>query len=110
MAGIPRTTLDGHEILARFCPSRKSHVWIAGRSSSRPHHFDLDTLVTVAPGHITGIGFAPSYDYDDAPYFYVSLYPAVAPAHRISSAMMPGAEVAAFLRAATEIAINEHLP
>ena len=98
-----------------------------------PHHFDLDTLVTVAPGHTTGIGFEPGDDYYDEPYFYVSIYPApdamtlpalpaighwhtkhftaaIAPAHRIAATMMPGAEVAAFLRAATEIAINEHLP
>ena len=40
-----------------------------------PHHFDLDTLVTVAPGHTTGVGFAPGDDYYDEPYFYVSLYP-----------------------------------
>ena len=94
-----------------------------------PHHFDLDTLVTVAPGHTTGIGFAPGDDSYDEPYFYVSLYPApdvmtlpalpaighwhakhftaaIAPAHRITAAMMPGAEVAAFLRAATKIAIK----
>jgi hypothetical protein len=93
-----------------------------------PHHFDLDTLVTVAPGRTTGVGFAPGDDYYDEPYFYVSLYPApdvmtlpalpaighwhtthftaaVAPAHRIAAAMMPGSEVAAFLRAATTATI-----
>ena len=41
-----------------------------------PHHFDLDTLVTIAPGRTTGIGFAPGDDYYDEPYFYVSVYPA----------------------------------
>jgi hypothetical protein len=98
-----------------------------------PHHFDLDTLVTVAPGRTTGVGFEPGDDYYDEPYFYVSLYPApdmmalpalpaighwhakhftaaIAPAHRIAATMMPGAEVAAFLHVATEIAINKLLP
>ena len=94
---------------------------------------DTNMLVTVAPGHTTGVGFASGDDYYDEPYFYVSLSPApdamilpalpaighwhakhftaaVAPAHRISSAMMPGAEVAAFLRAATDITITALRP
>ena len=41
-----------------------------------PHHFDLDTLITVAPGRTTGVGFEPGDDYYDEPYFYVSRYPA----------------------------------
>jgi hypothetical protein len=35
-----------------------------------PHHFDLDTLVTIAPGRTTGIGFSPGDDFYDEPYFY----------------------------------------
>jgi Family of unknown function (DUF5996) len=93
-----------------------------------PHHFDLDTLVTVAPGRTTGVGFAPGDDYYDEPYFYVSVYPppdiaslpalppvghwhahnftaAVATTQRILQTNDPGAEVAAFLRAATEATI-----
>jgi hypothetical protein len=90
-----------------------------------PHHFDLDTLVTVAPGRTTGVGFEPGDDYYDEPYFYVSVSPApdvgrlpalppighwhtkhftaaIAPAQRILAARDPGADVAAFLRAATD--------
>ncbi|HEX4555199.1 MAG TPA: DUF5996 family protein [Xanthobacteraceae bacterium] len=93
-----------------------------------PHHFDLDTLVTLAPGRTTGIGFEPGDDHYDEPYFYVSLYPApdmaalpllpaighwhaknftaaIAPAHRILAVKQQGAEVAAFLQAAVEAAI-----
>ncbi|HEY2137740.1 MAG TPA: hypothetical protein VGH49_17780 [Xanthobacteraceae bacterium] len=93
-----------------------------------PHHFDLDTLVTVAPGRTTGIGFSPGDEFYDEPYFYVSLHPApdiatlpalpaighwhakgftaaVAPAHRILAAKDQGGEVAAFLHVATEITI-----
>jgi hypothetical protein len=93
-----------------------------------PHHFDLDTLVTVAPGRTTGVGFEPGDDYYDEPYFYVSIYPApdlgrvpalppvghwhtqnftaaIAPAQRIVAAPDQGAAVAAFLRAATDATI-----
>jgi hypothetical protein len=93
-----------------------------------PHHFDLDTLVTVAPGRTTGVGFEPGDDSYDEPYFYVSIYPApdigrlpalppighwhtqnftaaVAPAQRILAAPDQGAAVAAFLRAATDATI-----
>jgi hypothetical protein len=41
-----------------------------------PHHFDLDSLVTVRPGRTMGLGLAPGDDFYDEPYFYVSLYPA----------------------------------
>jgi hypothetical protein len=93
-----------------------------------PHHFDLDTLVTVAPGRTSGVGFEPGDDSYDEPYFYVSLYPApavgrlpapppvghwhtqnftaaIAPAQRILAAPDQGAAVAAFLRAATDATI-----
>jgi hypothetical protein len=93
-----------------------------------PHHFDLDTLVTVAPGRTTGVGFEPGDDSYDEPYFYVSVYPApdvgrlpalppighwhtknftaaVATATRILQTNDQGSEVAAFLRAATDATI-----
>jgi len=93
-----------------------------------PHHFDLDTLVTVAPGRTTGVGFEPGDDSYDEPYFYVSVYPApdvgrlpalppighwhtknftaaVAPAQRILQTRDPGADVSGFLRAATDATI-----
>jgi hypothetical protein len=93
-----------------------------------PHHFDLDTLVTVAPGRTTGVGFEPGDDSYDEPYFYVSVYPApdvgrlpalppvghwhsknftaaVAPAQRILASQDQGAAVAAFLNAATDATI-----
>ena len=40
-----------------------------------PHHFDLDSLVTVRPGHTVGIGYEPGDHYYDEPYFYVSVNP-----------------------------------
>jgi len=93
-----------------------------------PHHFDLDTLVTVVPGRTTGVGFEPGDDYYDEPYFYVSVYPtpdvgtlpalpaighwhtanftaAIAPAQRILAAKDQGAEVTAFLRAAIDATV-----
>jgi hypothetical protein len=108
--------------------------WLATRKIDAPpvrcwpHHFDLDTLVTLAPGRTTGIGFEPGDAYYDEPYFYVSLHPApdtaalpplpaighwhaknftaaIAPAHRILAVKQQGAEVAAFLQAAVEAAI-----
>jgi len=94
-----------------------------------PHHFDLDTLITVAPGRTTGVGFSPGDDFYDAPYFYVSLYPgpdvaslprlpaighwhakpftaAIATARRIVEAGDQKREVEAFLHDAVEIAIK----
>jgi hypothetical protein len=94
-----------------------------------PHHFDLDTLVTVAPGRTAGIGFAPGDDYYGEPYFYVSAYPApdvarlptlppighwhtknftaaVAPAREIFGAADQGGAVQAFLRAAVDAMIK----
>jgi hypothetical protein len=40
-----------------------------------PHHFDLDSLVTLAPERTIGLGFSPGDEYYDEPYFYVTIYP-----------------------------------
>src|SRR5437879_3190784 len=103
------------EIIARGLDAPPVRCW--------PHHFDLDTLVTVAPGRTSGVGFEPGDDSYDEPYFYVSIYPvpdvgrlpalppighwhtanftaAIAPAQRIVAAQDQGGAVAAFLRAA----------
>jgi hypothetical protein len=108
------------EIAARGLAAPPVRCW--------PHHFDLDTLVTVAPGRTSGVGFEPGDDYYDEPYFYVSIYPApdvgrlpalppighwhtknftaaIAPAQRILVAVDQGGDVAAFLRAATDATI-----
>jgi hypothetical protein len=94
-----------------------------------PHHFDLDTLVTVRAGHTSGIGFAPGDGYYDEPYFYISMFPqpdfstlprlpaighwhskdfsaAITPAHRIIEARDQKAAVETFLNAATKAAIK----
>jgi hypothetical protein len=94
-----------------------------------PHHFDLDTLVTIEPGHTMGIGFSPGDVYYEEPYFYVSMYPhpdfmtlpslpsighwhskdfsaAIAPAHRIIEAKEQENDIRAFLCAATKAAIK----
>jgi len=40
-----------------------------------PHHFDLDSLISLGEDRTTGMGFSPGDDYYDEPYFYVSIYP-----------------------------------
>jgi hypothetical protein len=40
-----------------------------------PHHFDIVTLVEVAPGRTIGVGLEPGDQYYDEPYFYVSMRP-----------------------------------
>jgi hypothetical protein len=40
-----------------------------------PHHFDLDSLISLGGDRTTGMGFSPGDDYYDEPYFYVSIYP-----------------------------------
>jgi hypothetical protein len=94
-----------------------------------PHHFDLDTLVTVAPGRTSGIGFEPGDEHYDEPYFYVSVYPApdaasspplpaighwhtthftaaIAAAQRIVAAKDQGGAVEEFLQTAVDAAIK----
>jgi len=94
-----------------------------------PHHFDFDTLITLAPGRTTGVGFSPGDHFYEEPYFYVSLYPgpdvatlptlpaighwhanqftaAVATAGRIVEAKDQKREVEAFLHEAVNIAIK----
>jgi len=41
-----------------------------------PHHFDIATLLTIAPGQTIGIGLEPGDAYYDEPYWYVNRYPA----------------------------------
>jgi hypothetical protein len=40
-----------------------------------PHHFDIGTLIRVAPDRTIGIGLEPGDDYYDEPYFYVNMAP-----------------------------------
>jgi len=40
-----------------------------------PHHFDIATLVEVAPGKTVGFGLEPGDVYYAEPYFYVNMYP-----------------------------------
>lgn len=40
-----------------------------------PHHFDIATLITVAPEHTVGVGLEPGDVYYDEPYFYVNMRP-----------------------------------
>jgi hypothetical protein len=94
-----------------------------------PHHFDLDTLISLGSGTRTvGVGFCPGDDYYDEPYFYISCYPprdvaalpslprighwhthhftaAVAVADRIVKSGDPQVETEAFVRAAIDILI-----
>lgn len=43
-----------------------------------PHHFDIATLITIAPGRTVGVGMEPGDTYYDEPYFYVNVHPAPA--------------------------------
>jgi hypothetical protein len=40
-----------------------------------PHHFNLATLIKVAPDCTIGIGMEPGDDYYDEPYFYLNMTP-----------------------------------
>lgn len=49
-----------------------------------PHHFDIATLIEVAPDRTIGVGMEPGDQYYDEPYFYVRMHPESA-ASRIRS-------------------------
>lgn len=55
------------ELMARGLKSPIVRCW--------PHHFDLDSLISVGGDKTTGMGFSPGDEYYDEPYFYVSIYP-----------------------------------
>src|SRR2546423_884730 len=40
-----------------------------------PHHFDIATLIEVAPERTITVGLEPGDDYYEEPYFYVSMHP-----------------------------------
>jgi hypothetical protein len=40
-----------------------------------PHHFDIATLLTIAPGRTINVGLEPGDEYYDEPYWYASMYP-----------------------------------
>ena len=40
-----------------------------------PHHFDIGTLIQVAPRRTIGVGMEPGDEYYDEPYFYVNMNP-----------------------------------
>lgn len=44
-----------------------------------PHHFDISTLIEVAPARTIGVGLEPGDQYYDEPYFYVKIDPPPAP-------------------------------
>ena len=52
----------------------------AGRANASevrcwPHHFDIATLITTAPGRTVGAGLSPGDGYYPEPYYYVTPYP-----------------------------------
>jgi hypothetical protein len=61
---------NAHEMLGALARERSGselRLW--------PHHADLATLFTVAPGRTTGAGLALGDQYFPEPYFYVNAYP-----------------------------------
>lgn len=118
---------NANSVLGMAREQVKAHGLTAPPVRCWPHHFDLDTLVTVAPGRTTGIGFEPGDDSYDEPYFYVSVVPdaatlpalpaigqwhttsftaAVATATRICAAKDQGGAVEEFLRVAVDATIK----
>jgi hypothetical protein len=91
-----------------------------------PHHFDIATLIQVAPGQTISLGMAPGDAYYAEPYFYASMYPppsvnaprsdlagngqwhthewigAVLPAARVSSTNQR-AQIGEFIRSAVDV-------
>ena len=68
-----RATVDGAEV----------RCW--------PHHFDIATLVTVAPGRTCGAGMLPGDAMFPEPYYYVNAYPR--PDDRLISTPLQGSGV-----------------
>jgi hypothetical protein len=73
-----------------------------------PHHFDIATLLTIAPGKTVGVGLEPGDVYYDEPYWYVNSYPAPAKpptarlegggswhTHEWTGAVLPGSRLSA---------------
>jgi hypothetical protein len=111
------------EIVARGIAAPLVRCW--------PHHFDLDSLISVGlPAHTVGLGFCPGDEHYDEPYFYISAYPppdvarlpalpsighwhthhftaAVAVADRILASDDPRGAAADFVRAAADILIGK---
>lgn len=44
-----------------------------------PHHFDIATLATIAPGRTSSAGMLPGDEMYPEPYFYVNAYPVLRP-------------------------------
>jgi hypothetical protein len=77
------TSSSSFEELARWYANAASalgHLVAATPSASPvrcwPHHFDIATLIQVAPGKTISLGMEPGDDYYQEPYFYASVYPA----------------------------------
>jgi hypothetical protein len=104
------------DIISRNLDASEVRMW--------PHHLDFDSVVTVAPGRTTGVGFSLGDHFYEEPYFYVNIRPkrdiaglpplpaighwhdqqftgAIATASRITAARHQGRDVEAFLREAT---------
>jgi hypothetical protein len=56
-----------------------------------PHHFDIATLATIAPGRTCGAGMLPGDAMFPEPYYYVNAYPR--PDHRLTSTPLQGGGV-----------------
>jgi hypothetical protein len=56
-----------------------------------PHHFDIATLMTVAPGRTCGAGMLPGDAMYPEPYYYVNAYPR--PDDKLTSAPLQGGGV-----------------
>jgi hypothetical protein len=101
----------------------------AGQVRCWPHHFDIATLINVAPDHAISVGMEPGDKYYAEPYFYATISPspsasavrsrplsgngswytngwvgAVLPGSRLGAAAMQEPQVRDFLRSAISIA------
>lgn len=68
---VSKWLANGASVISAF--ARSTHD--ASDVRCWPHHFDIATLITVAPNHTIGVGLEPGDDYYDEPYFYVNMSP-----------------------------------
>ncbi|CAN0436508.1 unnamed protein product, partial [Phaeothamnion confervicola] len=127
MLGIWYADADGLLGRVREKPSIRKHK--APKVRCWPHHFDLDSLVSLGRDRTVGLGFSPGDEYCDEPYFYASIYPdpkipalpllppighwhthefvaAFAPAHKIVAAKDQGREIEQFFDVAIGAALH----
>jgi hypothetical protein len=120
---------DANALLGQFQQKMTARGLKAPPVRCWPHHFDLDTPISLGRDRGMGLGFSPGDEYCDEPYFYVTIYPepkipelpllppvghwhshefvaAFAPAHKVVAAKDQAADVAAFFDVAIDAGLK----